>query len=415
MSLSMSVTLTEGTPGPAERGEAAARAVLQALAELDEINVAIEAETVTFHEVSRAWFGANREDSLPDDLRARFRRAFHDALAQFSDSRGGVETAYYCEHIDVAAALTDIETAARSPASVGAGDRRKRISDKASASAIHIEPLLGQPEPFQCKDLLFDCLDLHYRALEYLGSKSRKICMRRIFAIITSLLGTLDQRAKQKRPLVLSTNEMLSLRSEYAETYAYFTQHAVRRAQMTYFLGMLLGVGLIGALGTGIIITGVDWRSPILLMLGAASVGAVISVMTRLTRGTLTLDGEAGRTMTLLLGMFRPLTGAVFGALAYVLIKGGLLTLGALPDNADPALYYAGLGFAVGFSERAAQIVPDVLPAPRTGGGSNGQVRPDVITQITQQPELPATAQAQGNGATSPAATRADDESTTGR
>jgi hypothetical protein len=387
MSMRMSIDVSETRPpAPDSQDAADVRAKFQAQAELEEIRVAVEAGTVTFHEVSRAWFGANRA-GIDDPQRDKFRQMFYEALAQFSESRGGVETAYYCENIEVAAALTDIETAARSPASAGIGDKRKGVRDRASASAIHVEPLLGQPEPWPCKDLLFDCLDLHYRALEYLDSQPRKICMRRIFAIITSLLGTLDHRAQLHAPVQLDANEMLSLRTEYADTYAYYRKHAIRRAQVTYFLGMLLGVGVIAAAAVVIALSGVDWTSPILLMLVSAGVGAVVSVMMRMTRGTLSLDGEAGTTMTGLLGLFRPFTGAIFGALTYVLIKGGLLTLTSATVTGDKqTFYYAGLGFAVGFSERIAQIVPDVVPGgARANAGSGSQVRPDVITQITQQ------------------------------
>jgi hypothetical protein len=111
---------------------------------------------------------------------------------------------------DVAAALTDIEAAANREAGAGSergasGGSRTKVSAArqhkrlvrrltgigvgvraarealrkqrtAASSAIHIELLLGHPEQWEAKELLFDCLDLHYRALEFLHPKhcSRK-------------------------------------------------------------------------------------------------------------------------------------------------------------------------------------------------------------------------------------------------
>lgn len=376
------------SPSPADPTSGdRARQRAQATAELDEINVAIQGGTVTFHEVSRAWFGANRRDDRPLELREAFRGAFHKALVQFSQSRGGVESAYYCENIEVAAALTDIEQAARSRESVRtSGSSRITPVDHASASAIHVEPLLGQPENWQCKELLFDCLDLHYRALEFLTSQYRKICMRRIFAIITSLLGTLDSRAANGAVTpTLDANEMLCLRTELADTEAYYRAHAVRRAQVRYFLGMIGGVGLVSSVCALILAVGdTNWKSAILLMLITGGIGAVTSAMIRLTRGSLNLDGETGTAMTILLGMFRPLTGAVFAALLYVLIEGGLLTFASVPaGETKRALFFAGLGFAAGFSERIAQIVPDIGGANQASGPS--QISGGVIAQIAQQ------------------------------
>ncbi len=70
---------------------------------------------------------------------------------QFTQSRGGVETAYYyCEDIEVAAALTDIEAAATSRASVGAASQARLgfavgFSERFARFVPDVLPAAGRP------------------------------------------------------------------------------------------------------------------------------------------------------------------------------------------------------------------------------------------------------------------------------
>jgi hypothetical protein len=135
----------------------------------------------------------------------------------------------------------------------------------------------------------------------------------------------------------------------------------------------------------------------VLLTLIAGGIGAVVSVMMRLTRGTLSLDGEAGTLITVLLGAFRPLTGGVFGLLTYVLLRGGLLTLTTDPPKGlAGSFYYTGLAFAAGFTERLAQIVPDVLDARQPASDPTQSRRSAAVVGHLREPGDP-----QPNGARS--------------
>jgi hypothetical protein len=166
--------------------------------EITELTVALGGDTVTFHDVARAWFGAH-DDELSPQERSKYREMFPDLLAKFTSTRGGIESDYFCEHIKVAAVLTDIDQAAESPSGVGQNSRdgatRGQKRHHASASAIYIEPLLGEPSCWESKALLSQALDLHDRALEFLRPEHRKVCVSRIFRIIAWTLGTLDNRA----------------------------------------------------------------------------------------------------------------------------------------------------------------------------------------------------------------------------
>lgn len=407
---------------PGDHGEPAAdagRRAAHARAQLDELEVARQEHYVTFHEVARAWFAIHDRDAqryaAPE--REGFEREFKRLYKEFARTRHGVESAYFCEYIDVAAALTDIDAAAnreagaRSDRRVPRGSKAMRVASRqskrrprrlrrtrtgvaavrealskqrrAASSAIHIELLLGHPEQREAKQLLFDCLDLHYRALEFLHPKHRKICMRRIFAIVASALGTLDARARDgfaarsgdRRAVTLTRSELECLKRELADTEAYFQTHAARRAQLVYFVGMTAGATALAVIW----LVSLIWASvsdPLLLTMVSGGIGAVVSVMIRITRKQLVIDGQAGRLMTFLLGTFRPLTGAVFGLLLYMLIRGGVLTFTKTPPaGVDGSLFYAGLAFVAGFSERVAQVVVD------TGARMIGSGSPDTTSE----------------------------------
>ncbi len=115
-----------------------------------------------------------------------------------------------------------------------------------------------------------------------------------------------------------------------------------------------------------------------LCILGGA-VGAVFSVMTRITRGSrLFVDTDQSLLVRVSSGAFRPLIGAVSGAAMYVLVKGALLRFAPPAGNREAIFYDVELAFISGFSERWAQdtIVSSV---PRTSTPS--AVRPDPVGQ----------------------------------
>jgi len=65
----------------------------------------------------------------------------------------------------------------------------------------------------------------------------------------------------------------------------------------------------------------------------------------------------------------RPVIGAVFGAVVYLLLDGGIIDLFTPPRDETRLAFYAGLGFLSGFSERFAQDViaqvdPTKTPPP---------------------------------------------------
>ena len=93
------------------------RLEMTAESDLEAFRFAYWRGTVTFHEVACAWFHMS-DPNLPDDLRGEFKLLFPGLLDAFSEPRKGIVTAYFCRHIRVAAALTDIGYAAGAPEGV---------------------------------------------------------------------------------------------------------------------------------------------------------------------------------------------------------------------------------------------------------------------------------------------------------
>jgi hypothetical protein len=393
------------------------RVQMAAESDLEASRYAFWRGTVTFHDVASAWFNMS-DPNLPDDLRAEFKAIYPGLLDAFAEPRKGIITAYFCRHIRVAAALTDIGHAAGAPEGVpeatfkgpppeairellvqrdqapdaetnGRGDPRRRwwswhdVHDEdkipwhrrirrirlfepapASSSAIHIEPTFGDPADWKAKEILFHCLSLHYRALEFLSPQPRKICMRMIFSVITTLLGTLDHRQLDHErggpDVAFGANkaEVETLERELAQAQAYYRQAAQRQAQLDYLVGMLRFLVLAGVVTAVIAITKGLLDDPATVAVLGGATGAVVSVMARMSSGGLKLTPESGRKTIRALGFMRPVLGAVFGAVIYVLLDGGIVDVINPPAGDSGKLaFYAGIGFISGFSERFAQDV----------------------------------------------------------
>jgi len=136
-----------------------------------------------------------------------------------------------------------------------------------------------------------------------------------------------------------------------------------RAAQFWYFQGMAVGAAALGACAAVVAMAApylprvdvVSADSIAGCLIGGA-LGAVFSVLSRMTSGSLTLKADSGRELLRLLGAVRPVVGAVAGVGLYFFIDGGALNVLSRPD--DPARsysYYTAFAFLAGFSERFFQ------------------------------------------------------------
>ena len=184
-----------------------------------------------------------------------------------------------------------------------------------------------------------------------------------IFGVITTLLGTLDQRqldtaaGRAGLPFGSDPAEVETLERELAQAQAYYRLAAQRQAQLDYMLGMLTCLAIIAGITAIVALTaGLLGKPATLAVLGGAA-GATVSVMSRMSSGGLKLTPESGTKTIRALGFMRPIIGAVFGAVVYVFLDGGIVDLFTPPQGEKQLAFYAGLGFLSGFSERFAQDV----------------------------------------------------------
>ena len=175
--------------------------------------------------------------------------------------------------------------------------------------------------------------------------------------------------------------EALNLANEHLKKLTQtIDQLSRRKAQVVYITGMFLGIFSVLALVAFYVhvifqvsatrhwtsSTQLFWHI-IAIAVASGALGAVVSVMLRVSNHPLNISYNAGRSLIWFAGYFRPIVGAIFGLAFYVLINAGLLQVLAAPrDIASRAFFVAAICFAAGFSERRAQdFIVRALPTEK--------------------------------------------------
>lgn len=277
-----------------------------------------------------------RSDKTPAKERAVLRREYPLMFQQYERRNGRIVRWYTAKQVFAAAALTEQDD---------------------------ITVTLGRDLPTgseELVDLLRRCQQVAYTAWHRLTRFDRRQCQNMIFSVIEEALRQLDSPSKPKadrsvRPLVKRLNE--------AEDF--MLRCAARRAQAKYLKGMLGGTvvtGLvIGALAL-VLAEGGDLTrlaGQLLLVATAGAVGAVVSVLWRMTSGSFrmnlpTLSHEMKGTDLRLVAGLRPVIGLVFALATITLVRGAVIPVDQESGETQTALF-AGIGFLAGFSERLAQ------------------------------------------------------------
>jgi hypothetical protein len=209
-----------------------------------------------------------------------------------------------------------------------------------------------------------------------------------LYPVLARIVWTAD-RIHDSRRLSYSAREgvMQPLRLEMRLASDRVRSLIQRQARFEYFLGVL-----IGAVATIVLFSLLGWlalvRWPEAISVAgftgatiAGTIGAVVSVTQRIATNNLTLDFTAPRAQKMFLGGVRALMGAIFAAIVYFALLGGMLSVHGAPDPAPtPAAFafFSLAGFAAGFSERLATDVLEragatinAPPEQASTGGSN--------------------------------------------
>jgi hypothetical protein len=288
-----------------------------------------------FAHVALASWLARRPD-VPEADRDLLRRNFPDMFERFERSSGRIVSWYMATEVFAAAALTD--------------------NDGISVSLGRELP----PGSAELVDLIRRCQQVAYSAWHRLNRFDRRQCQTMVFQVIEEALRRLDTDG-----VVRSDDCMGPLKDRLDQAEEFMLRCATRRAQSKYLKGMLVGTVAIGAAIAAVTIalgaTGELTRlgGQLLLVATAGMVGAVVSVLWRMTSGSFrmnlpTLDHDMKGTDLRLMAALRPVIGLVFALGAIVLVMGELIPLDQQGGTSQTALF-AAIGFLAGFSERLAQ------------------------------------------------------------
>jgi hypothetical protein len=181
------------------------------------------------------------------------------------------------------------------------------------------------------------------------------------YSALTRVLGAADKVARDD---VGDQDKDLAIASAAAEVKTMQQRIDVllqRQARIEYFQGVLFGAVPALALAAGVgVIAAHFWRSALSAssLTGSvtmAALGAIISVIQRMSTGSLVVDQTVSASQRRMLGGLRPAVGAVFGAVAYFTLLTGSLATGAKTSTGPQSFaFFALAGFAAGFSERFA-------------------------------------------------------------
>ena len=265
--------------------------------------------------------------------------AFHEALARYERRHGEVVHAYWCSHVESAAALTE---------------KRRSISWATPLTEFHRESDWATQNAPDIARELHRCDELAVRARIVLRGIRQRICLRLVRASASHLLSLVDARAAHSDEGKVAT-ALAEEREAIDRAEKYYCDAANGQAQIVYFTGMVFTAAVI-ALVVGIALAA-GWAGAEYAALISGAIGAVVSVIQRINNGHFDLEYDVGRPYAFFLGGLRPLIGGAFALAIAFAFKSGVLHLPLRQGASDSEKQFAlvVLGFIAGFSERFAQ------------------------------------------------------------
>jgi hypothetical protein len=211
------------------------------------------------------------------------------------------------------------------------------------------------------------------------AEKDLKDAAEMLYIVLTRVILTASVLEKEDASQHEKDEALAAVRIQWKTTSTSVEEMIQRQARFEYLegvgLGALITIPALAVAGWAAVHYGANQLnepgapgSLTAAIIGGAA-GAVISVtqrMTTQTRTPLVIDFTAPKQQKIALGALRPIVGAVFGAVVYFAIIGGLLAVEARTgkDASITVAFFAVAGFAAGFSERFAV---DVLQRASSG------------------------------------------------
>ena len=312
----------------------------------------------TFTELVYAHFDWWQQRQQPS-ANGRAGAAFREELARYERRHGEVVHAYWCSHVESAAALTE---------------KKRAISWATPLTEFHRESDWATKNAPDIARELHRCDELAVRARIVLRGIRQRICLRLVMASAAHLLSLVDARAAHTDETQIAA-AITEERAALDKAEQYYCTAANGQAQIVYFVGMVFTAALI-AIVTGICLAA-NWVGAEYAALIAGAVGAVVSVVQRINAGQFDLEYDVGRPYAFFLGGLRPLIGGAFALVIAFAFKSGVLHLPLRSNHTTSEEQFAiiVIGFISGFSERfakdtlaaaAATVVPSDSKAETT-------------------------------------------------
>ncbi|MCA1656187.1 MAG: hypothetical protein LC713_00455 [Actinobacteria bacterium] len=303
---------------------------------------------------------------------------YRNLRARYEAAHGQIVDLYVCKHLDGAGTALTV---------------RNEIKVRYPAESV----ASLQPE---FEETLWRATALAREGSQVLPPRRAAILVSMVQSVVVCLLGVLDSQHRALHaagggapgsgatPLRIERS-LATARRELKRIDRYLRQSAQIVAQKCYLQGMIVAVPLLAMLAAVRFVYAPSVPVARLELAGlAGGVGAVISVMSRISSGKLVLDCHADPILLRLAGGFRPIIGAVLGLAVYVLIQAGLVPV-TLPSAPQDLYFAAAIAFLAGFSERWAQdmLVKTTAVALPAGGGADAAdgARPSHVSGRTDQ------------------------------
>lgn len=327
-------------------------------------------QRVSFSDLVEAW--ALREQSSDAEQRYQERRG------AFESARGEITDAYICETGPMAIVLT-----AQPPRRLEKLllFRRERIQIYTDTEKL----VRAHPE---VAHLLHRAEVQYVSVRQALRGLSQRLLANWLFVWTRDVMISAAP-VEGAAPVPFEPHEIRQLDRELDLMAGSYEQAASREAQIVYLGGMLMGVLALCALAlpVGLLLGGTDVPVDLTIFFGcviAGALGALISVVTRMSADKFHVRHEVGRGYVQRVAAFRPFIGSVFGLLVYFALAGDVITGINVPPAMDEGkrfAFFLVFAFAAGFSER---MVKEVLRT--TSGDQAPEQKPEAQSATSPAP-----------------------------
>jgi hypothetical protein len=208
--------------------------------------------------------------------------------------------------------------------------------------------------------------NLTVRADEVLRGTAENIAMQLLLAAASHVLSYVDRKGGPPRDQATIRQIVERSDAELVDIRRHYQRAGENATRIVYAGGMLRGAVLLAVVSgiAGLVLWAAHAfaRHPtttwtMLATVAAGGMGASLSVLLRMARGSFSQDYEVGRKTTRRVAMARPFVGATFAIMIFLLLKSGLVDIGGLEGRRHSTYFYAAIGFLAGFSERWARVI----------------------------------------------------------